>query len=683
VAGGNAQLVRAAGTPQTDDETYTTPGNYIFDANKIEIAAGQAQLLATAVARQHDELYNTPANYTIPEPTKLEVDGGEAKLKIVNTAGQFGEGFDSSTGFTFDAAKVEFAQSQVRHLINSLIADETFYASYNTDEDADRSDGDDTGTLQGSAVVSGGKLDTVSATGYCSYLGTSNLSTGFNIGAMRCLFTPNYTGSPASDRTIMSWSEALSDIDNRMSVTHMSNGDLRFEANKSTGQSIYSESLAFSPTSGVQVEFEWNWDYVTKTYEFFIDGVKVKTWTNSGGTSRTNSIDRLNVGAEHDGTVFADGKFDDVQFFDAVQHTANYTPASAPSDSFAESNVTLPQFILPSPSVGIDYTGFIVGDVNTPRYNISLDNGSTFLYWNGSAWVVSDDTYAQHTPKPDFLANIAALSAVDNPIIQISFPAGEVLMAVSQLDLFFTTQNFPIDNPIITPVVGLDASGFEAGVDTWDAIAFTETKPGSDDVRYIISDDDGTTFLFWNGSVWAASDLTFAQAVPSSDVVTNIGAFPTTSSKFLIRAFLHSDDGLTTPDLGNIQLNFTTIATMPLDNPPITPNASIDASIEGGVDAWSTFVESATKPANTEIQYILSFDAGTTWYFWNGSAWVISDETFTQSNLASVVNTNFAAFFTTNSQILIRAFLSTTSLMATPQLNNVQWVCLRVKISGL
>jgi len=86
--------------------------------------------------------------------------------------------------------------------------------------------------------------------------------------------------------------------------------------------------------------------------------------------------------------------------------------------------------------------------------------------------------------------------------------------------------------------------------------------------------------------------------------------------------------------------------------------------------ALDEFVETSTKPANTEIKYILSNDDGVTWYYWDGAMWSVSDETYAQSNTAATVHTNIPTL--PLGTLKYRAFLYTSDNTVTPQLDNVE-----------
>ncbi|MBU1118375.1 hypothetical protein KKH43_00650 [Patescibacteria group bacterium] len=106
----------------------------------------------------------------------------------------------------------------------------------------------------------------------------------------------------------------------------------------------------------------------------------------------------------------------------------------------------------------------------------------------------------------------------------------------------------------------------------------------------------------------------------------------------------------------NVQLDWTktTVPTYPSDNPPINPTGSWDP--DNKVVTWTSFTETATKNGG-EIYYQLSSDGGTTWQYWNGSAWVTVVGA-TDYNTASQVNSQITSFDTSTGIIMFKAFLS-------------------------
>jgi hypothetical protein len=92
---------------------------------------------------------------------------------------------------------------------------------------------------------------------------------------------------------------------------------------------------------------------------------------------------------------------------------------------------------------------------------------------------------------------------------------------------------------------------------TDDVTAFvaTVTAAGSDEVKYTI-EVDGTE-KYWDGDSWETSNGTFAQANTAAEINTNATTLLSSTSIVRIIAYLHSDDGSTTPQLNNLVVTYS------------------------------------------------------------------------------------------------------------------------------
>ncbi len=91
-------------------------------------------------------------------------------------------------------------------------------------------------------------------------------------------------------------------------------------------------------------------------------------------------------------------------------------------------------------------------------------------------------------------------------------------------------------------------------------------------------------------------------------------------------------------------------AVYPTSYPSVYPTTVYAGS---NINDWAFFTETATKNTG-EIYYQLSSD-GSTWQYWNGSAWVTAGAS--NYNTASVINSNIATFPTSTGNISFKAFL--------------------------
>lgn len=95
--------------------------------------------------------------------------------------------------------------------------------------------------------------------------------------------------------------------------------------------------------------------------------------------------------------------------------------------------------------------------------------------------------------------------------------------------------SYPTDRPSISPKNSFNPNN----IYSWLSFSETATKNGGE-IYYQLSNNDGSTWQFWNGSTWTQvinpTDYNTASVINS-----NIGSFPITNQKILFKAFLTSN----------------------------------------------------------------------------------------------------------------------------------------------
>ena len=91
--------------------------------------------------------------------------------------------------------------------------------------------------------------------------------------------------------------------------------------------------------------------------------------------------------------------------------------------------------------------------------------------------------------------------------------------------------SYPSNSPWVNPVVSYNATN----IDSWTSFTETATKNGGE-IYYQLSDDDGLTWQYWNGSAWVNAGA--GNHNTASTINTNINTFTTTSQKIKFKAFL-------------------------------------------------------------------------------------------------------------------------------------------------
>ncbi len=174
----------------------------------------------------------------------------------------------------------------------------------------------------------------------------------------------------------------------------------------------------------------------------------------------------------------------------------------------------------------------------------------------------------------------------------------------------------------------------------------------------------GATRLFINGVQFGATntavgtrDSNIALFRIGSDLNAGDTSFFTLGGILVFSTVQHTANY--TPDWSNIYETIYSLA-----NPTTIYNAIIRT------DGLVSLTETSSKSGNDEIKYILRKDSID--YYHNGSAWVISDGTYSQSNTVTEVNTNAATFTTTPVNLQIVDFKHSDDGSTTPTLSNVE-----------
>jgi hypothetical protein len=482
------------------------------------------------------------------------ISAGKAKLAIVPNAGQlFEEDFADDTGFTYDAAKAEFTGGLVRQKdqrpANSVVA-----ATYTSSKNLNWSqDGSLVGTDVGTPILNAGKLECLGGGNNAVLYQNAEIGNVGNVGTLKLKFTPDYSGTPAQNVNIFELSPP-SGNNGRMLIMHSTTGTFRLTAYTSAGTSKYAAQImgaVWSPVAGQTYEIELVWDTQSgAVVRLFVDGV-VHGATPVSSYTRGTDATQLRIGA---GTVYpvADGSFEDVVLFSTALHTSGYTPGySVPENSYAASTVVLPAF---------SYTGLgtiqavessTVTEAGAPRYLIAG------LYWNGSAWTISNGTYAQASSSADVIANLPALTVTGATSVPVSvlFPDTNTQSNVDLISVTVTGQKYAASG-YLEPAQALQVKSLTEYIQT-------ATVPGSTSLKIILKIDG---LLKWfDGMAWVESNGTEAEANTAAELDEETLALLVlgVNSSVFIRWLFTTASNTATPELdeATISYNFGAIET--------------------------------------------------------------------------------------------------------------------------
>lgn len=170
--------------------------------------------------------------------------------------------------------------------------------------------------------------------------------------------------------------------------------------------------------------------------------------------------------------------------------------------------------------------------------------------------------------------------------------------------------------------------------------------------------------LYWDGNSWSVSNETYIQSTTLADFNANCDNLPVTGEKY-------GQFTIVFPDSNIISSIADLTANMLINIGYLTTNPTIETNTSFRSDGLETFTETSTKIGNDQIKHILKKNGN--YYYWNGIAWVISNETYTQSNTAIEIETNKTNFLTegVGKYIKIKSFLHSDDGSTTPLLDNL------------
>ena len=487
--------------------------------------------------------FNNSSNFTF-DSSKIEFAGALARLKLQNLSADFTQDFASSAGFTFDAAKTEFVGGVCRQK-DQRPSDATFGITYTADINGNWGNGVLTGTGV-SATVSGGKLNLKGGTQkYVTYDAVGN-APNTQVGCIKLKYTPNYSGTPATNRYLFDlYTNPANDVNSLQIYHNAGTGNLYARLCDNAGNYIYNGTLGvWNPTAGTEYEFSFNFDFTTGATRLFIAGTQFGTTIIQTGTRTTPSY--LRIGAAHD-LSNSDGEFNDVLVFSTVQHTSNYTQGYiVPETIYGLDVVTVPEMEYTGAGTLQELTSITTTESNSPRYTLQVGRSGNYLYWNGSAWVTSNNTYAQANTKADFIAHCASINILGNIYGQFRIyfiDSNSSQQNIDTLTASVVGQQYDLTNPTIKTLASLDMDALISFVSTF-------SNAGSDAVKFVL-EVDGVN-KYWSSTAWVTS-TGYAQSNTAAEINTNCDDLDIDlGATIRIVTYLHSATGVTTPTITDV-----------------------------------------------------------------------------------------------------------------------------------
>jgi hypothetical protein len=168
---------------------------------------------------------------------------------------------------------------------------------------------------------------------------------------------------------------------------------------------------------------------------------------------------------------------------------------------------------------------------------------------------------------------------------------------------------------------------------------------------------------YYNGSAWVASSDTFETASTQATVNANISSL--TAADTVSLKMLWDNSNSVIMDIDQLVTGYTG-QVYPLTNPrvdilPLVLHTDL-----------ISFVETVVEPGSDEVRWMLSKEIN--YYYWNGAAWVISNETYAQSSSGADVVANIGSFNALNENLStsVAFFLHSNTGITTPEAQSIE-----------
>lgn len=463
-----------------------------------------------------------------------------AKLKILEGNFDYNQPFDSDVGFVYDSSKAEFTGGKVQQkdqTPSSAMLGVKFETSKLVNWAKSSYTESDVGTsaieTYGYSVhdALAGRLIDCAALGNCQ----NEITIEFD-------YTPFYSGPPAGHRFLFELRQNGSNA-NRIYAFHTSTGFINLVVYNSGSILISSVNYPFSPTAlnTYKLAFIGKWTDGDRYTQVFSNGVSIGKTTTASMVRGDTAINFLML---YNTAYNADGAVKNLRISNSALYLTVYTPSyTIPEARYIANNIVLPEMQHSGIGTLKLFNSFATVEANAPRYTVQVGRSGDYLYHNGSAWVVSDNTYAQANTASDFNANCQDID-IDAQIygqFKVLFTDSNNQQSVSDLlanvraDLGYSTDSPTIRN--------------NSGIFTDQLVSFLAdvSEPTNTEIRFQVL--AGVLKKWFNGTAWSTTTGGVEESNTWEEINDNLGSLelPAGGVEVKLMVFLSTTDTQETP----------------------------------------------------------------------------------------------------------------------------------------
>ena len=281
------------------------------------------------------------------------------------------------------------------------------------------------------------------------------------------------------------------------------------------------------------------------------------------------------------------------------------------------------------------------------------------LYWKASTGAFQ--LYINGVPT----GSIAVLPYTRTGVSRVNIGRGEVYSAADgefdnfilwNTQAFSTTHSVPYNIPsTIYAANKVDGPNFTyTGVGTVQSVD-NGSVVESGAPRYIVGGQ------YWNGSAWAASNGTYAQANSFATALANFGSFDAGGGGILPWSIVFDDSNtLSSVDSFSVEV---TGQIYPTSNPNILATLGLGQTVLRGMS------EVSIKSGSDEIKYTLRY-SGVDHYI-SGGTLVASNGTYAQASTAAEIDAACPLDIDPDAEVQLRSFIHSENGQTTPELESV------------